>query len=77
MSWLCALHANGEGSLEGVDAVEAKLESATVAEGELVLVGHLLRLIEIFIGPALTLRLLQDVWPSWPLKTLEEHYEEK
>jgi hypothetical protein len=37
-------------------------EDAT--HGERVLVAHLLGLLVTFIGPALTRRLLQDIWPK-------------
>jgi hypothetical protein len=48
-----------DGSLEGLtaEAIEA---------GEL-LIAHLIGLMETFIGEALTLRLLQDVWPDLPV----------
>jgi hypothetical protein len=41
-------------------------------EGEVVLIGHLLGLLVILIGPALTLQLLHDVWPDWTITPFEE-----
>jgi len=64
VSWLRALHINAEGSLEGLEKDEAKLDSREVAEGEVVLVSQLLGLLVTFIGPALTLGLLRDIWPK-------------
>ena len=59
-----ALHIKADGSLEGLEKLEVKLDSREVAEGELVLVSHLLGLLVTFIGPALTLGLLRDIWPK-------------
>jgi hypothetical protein len=62
--WLCALQVNPDGSLKGLHELEAKLDSRLVAEGQVVLLSELLGLLVTFIGPALTLQLLQDVWPK-------------
>jgi len=62
--WVRALHIKADGSLEGLEKLEVKLDSREVAEGELVLVSHLLGLLVTFIGPALTLGLLRDIWPK-------------
>jgi hypothetical protein len=61
---LCALQVNPDGSLKGLHELEAKLDSRLVAEGQVVLLSELLGLLVTFIGPALTLQLLQDVWPK-------------
>ncbi len=68
--WLCELQTKADGSLEGLDKLEAKLEADAVAEGEVMLVGQLLGLLVLFIGPALTLRLLHEVWPDWKIEEL-------
>jgi hypothetical protein len=44
--------------------VESKLDPRAIAEGEVVLVADLLGLLVTFIGPALTVQLLGDVWPN-------------
>ncbi len=77
--WLCALQIEADGSLEGLDELEAKLDARSITEGEVVLVGQLLGLLVVFIGPALTLGLVHDIWPRWTILNLEkEHrYEEK
>lgn len=62
--WLRALHIKADGSLEGVDGLDRKLGSRTVAEGEVALVSQLVGLLITFIGPALTLRMLHDIWPD-------------
>ena len=62
--WLRALHIKADGSLEGLEKIEAELDSPEVAEGEVVLVSQLLELLVTFIGPALTLQLVRDIWPK-------------
>ncbi len=62
--WLRALHIKADGSLEGLDELEAELDAREVAEGEVVLVGHLLELLVTFIGSTFTLQLLRDIWPN-------------
>jgi hypothetical protein len=62
--WLLALKFQADGSLAGLGELEARDDWRTVVEGEVVLVAHLLGLLATFIGPALTLRLLHDIWPK-------------
>jgi hypothetical protein len=62
--WLRALHIKADGSLEGLEKIETKLDSRGIAEGEVVLVAQLLGLLMTFIGPALTQQLLRDIWPK-------------
>jgi len=64
VSWLRALHIKADGSLEGLKELETDLDSRAIAEGEVVLSAHLIELLVTFIGPALTVRLLQDTWPK-------------
>ena len=62
--WLRALHIKADGTLEGLGELEAELDEDGIESGELVLVARLLELLVTFIGPALTLRFIQDVWPK-------------
>jgi nicotinic acid phosphoribosyltransferase len=62
--WLRALHINSDGSLEGLEQLETKLDSREIAEGEVVLVSQLLGLLVTFIGPTLTVGMLRDIWPK-------------
>jgi len=64
VAWLRSLQIKPDGSLEGFDKLKAKLDSHEVAEGEVALVSQLLELLVTFIGPALTLQLLHDIWPK-------------
>jgi hypothetical protein len=63
--WLNELlvDANGALTLPSPEA-EAKVNSREAAKGGLALVTHLLELLATFIGEALTLRLVQQVWPK-------------
>jgi hypothetical protein len=61
--WLSGLHVRSDGSLEGFDELGAKLSQEDIARGETELVGRFIALLVTFIGPALTLQLLQDAWP--------------
>lgn len=63
--WLKAVHVKSDGSLEGWDPVQ--VPAAKLAEGEAMLVTHLLDLLATFIGEGLTLQLLQEAWPETPL----------
>lgn len=62
--WLRALHIKADGTLEGLGELEAELDEDQIEGGELVLVARLLELLVTFIGPALTLRFIQDAWPK-------------
>jgi CheY-like chemotaxis protein len=62
--WMRTLEINVGGSLDGLDTLEAELDSRTITEGETVLVSQLLGLLVALIGPALTLPLLQTTWPT-------------
>ncbi len=66
--WLRQLRVQDDGTLEGVAEIEAKLGPGAIAEGEIALVGHLLGLLVVFIGPTLTLGLLHDIWPGWKIE---------
>lgn len=61
---LRAVQIKADGSLEGLEEPGVKLDPGTIAEGELVVVAQLLGLLVTFIGPALTVRLLHDIWPE-------------
>ena len=64
VAWLRGLHIKLDGSLEGLDVLKAKLEKKAMSQGEIALVARLIGLLVTFIGPALTQRLLQDIWPK-------------
>jgi len=61
--WLRSVHVRADGFLECPGEM-AQLDKGEIANGEAVLIARLLGLLVIFIGEALTLRLLHDVWPG-------------
>lgn len=62
--WLRTLRITVDGSLEGPDGPAEERDELAVNEGETVLLAHLLGQLDTLIGSALTLRLLQDIWPQ-------------
>jgi hypothetical protein len=64
VSWLRAVHVNGDGTLEGLEALHAQLDPPEFLEGKTVLLAELLGLLVAFIGPSLTSRLLGETWPQ-------------
>lgn len=64
VGWLSELRIQADGTLAGLVEIKARLTGEEMAEGEAVLVTELLRLIVIFIGPTLTLQLIQQAWPN-------------
>lgn len=62
--WLRGLHVRADGSLEDLDELEVNLGPEEIALGEVILVARLLGLLVTFIGPTLTLELLQHIWPK-------------
>ena len=55
-----------EGAWQGLDALEAQLGSNEFPEARVVVLTHLLGLLVAFVGEALTLRLLAEIWPNLP-----------
>jgi hypothetical protein len=64
VGWLATVRVQANATLEGFDAAAQQQPSEVVAEGSAVLLAQLLGLLVTFIGEALTLRLVQDVWPE-------------
>jgi hypothetical protein len=67
---LRAMQVKADGSLAGLDEVEAQLDPQELAEGRVVLVEQLLELLVAFIGENLMLRIVCDVWPKLALDDL-------
>ncbi len=63
--WLRQLRVQADGTLDGLAELTGGLDARAITDGEIALVGHLLGLLVIFIGPTLTLGLLHDIWPGW------------
>jgi len=69
--WLHGLQVKAEGSLEGLEELEAQVDPDEFFEGQVVLIAHLLELLVAFIGDNLTLRLVSEIWPKLPLEDLD------
>ena len=69
--WLGAVQVKADGSLEGLEELNAKRNPDELFEGGVVLVAQLLGLLVAFIGETLTLRFVREVWPEVPLDDLD------
>src|SRR6185437_4317769 len=69
--WLHAVHVKADGSLEGLDELDAQVEAAELFEGSVVLLAQLLGLLVAFIGEDLTLGLVREIWPKLSLNGLD------
>jgi hypothetical protein len=69
--WLRALQVNADGSLDGLDKIEGQAGLEEIAEGGIVLVAQLLRLLVAFIGEALTMGMLREIWPKLSFDNLD------
>jgi hypothetical protein len=62
--WLATVRVVADGELEGLTVATTTFDPADFVEGEAVLLAQLLGLLVAFIGPALTLRLINQLWPQ-------------
>jgi hypothetical protein len=67
---LRALQVKADGSLAGLDIIEAQTDPEELAKGCVVLVAQLLGLLVAFIGEKSVLRIVRDVWPKLALNDL-------
>ena len=74
---LRAMQVKADGSLAGLDEVEAQFDPEELAEGRVVLVAQLLGLLVAFIGETLTLRLVRETWPKLSLNDLNFNNDDK
>jgi hypothetical protein len=75
--WLCAVHVRSDGTLEGLEALQAQVDPPEFLEGRVVLLAQLLGLLVAFIGPSLTLRLMGEIWPQISLNNIDFGHGEK
>ncbi len=61
--WLKALRVAEDGELEGLTVAHATVGAEDFSEGEVILLAQMIGLLVAFIGPALTLRLINQLWP--------------
>jgi len=62
--WLRAVHVKSDGSLTGLQQLHVEVPPEQFLEGAVELLVHLLRLLVVFMGESLTLRLMSETWPS-------------
>ena len=75
--WLDAVRIREDGSLEWPGANELRRGTEETAKGEAAIVAQLLGLLVSFIGEALTLLLVREVWPEAPFDGTDAGTEEK
>jgi hypothetical protein len=76
VSWLSAVHAKADGTLEGLEEPHSRLNPAEFFDGIVVLLAQLLGLMVALIGPNLTSRLVGEIWPEFHSKTWNSAVEE-
>jgi len=71
VSWLGEVQVKADGTLEGSATRQARLKPADFREGQVVVLAQLLGLLVAFIGPALTSRLMGEIWPQLALDNVD------
>ena len=71
VSWLCEVQVKADGTLGGLATRHARLEPAELHEGRVVLLAQLLGLLVAFVGPALTSRLMSEIWPQLAVENVD------
>lgn len=69
--WLGGVQVKEDGALEGLDERYLQIDPDEFLEGRIVLLAHLFGLLAAFIGENLTLRLIHEIWPKFPLNGLD------
>jgi hypothetical protein len=69
--WLRAVHVKSDGSLTGLQELQAQLAPALFFEGHTLMLAQLLGSLVVFIGDELTLQLVRDAWPKLSLTHLD------
>ena len=63
-AWLRAVHVKPDGSLGGLDELEAKVDLKEIAEGRVVLVAEFVGLLVVLVGERLVLQLVHQAMPT-------------
>jgi hypothetical protein len=74
---LRGMEVKADGSLEWSTAIKHQDDTEEAARAKIVLMEQLLVLLTAFIGQALTLRLVRDVWPDAPFQVTNSETEKK
>ena len=64
VAWLRAVHVKPDGSLEGLDELEAKVDPQEIAEGRVVLLAEFVSLLVELIGERIVLQLVHRAMPK-------------
>lgn len=64
VAWLRAVHVKPDGSLGGVDELDAKVDPKEIAEGIVVLIAEFVGLLVVLIGERLVLQLVHQAMPK-------------
>lgn len=64
VAWLSAVHVKPDGSLEGLDELEAKVDPQEIAEGRVVLLAEFVSLLVELIGERIVLQLVHQALPK-------------
>ena len=62
--WPGVVQVKADGTLEGLEKLEAQITRREFADASVVLIARLLGLLVAFIGEELTFRLLREIWPE-------------
>ena len=62
--WLAEVQLTADGCLEGLDKVTNRVTRDELVSAELAVVSHVIDLLVTFIGPALTLAIMKEIWPE-------------
>jgi hypothetical protein len=71
LPWMRAVQVKADGTLDGLDELRAQLSREELAEGQVALLAQLLGTLVAFIGEKLTLRLVREIWPQFPVTEFE------
>ena len=69
--WLLEVKVKSDATLEGLEELHARLKPNDFLKGQVYLLAQLLGLLVAFIGEILTLRLIHEAWPKFPLHDLD------
>ena len=64
VAWLRAVHVKPDGSMDGLDDLEAKVDPNEIAEGRIVLLAEFVGLLVVLIGERLVLQLVHQAMPK-------------
>jgi hypothetical protein len=73
--WLASVRIDSDGSLNGLGECVRELSAGEATDGLVELLAHFVQVLASLIGAALTLRLVQRVWPELDLSQMASRWE--